>query len=348
MKVKIITTISLVLLILNSSAQQLDNSLIPYRNGNKWGFSTTGKTIVITPRFDEVDWFSEGLAAVKINNKYGYINTQGKLVIPAKFRSAGRFRKGYLPDEKKQGGDSILFAGASIATDGFEICINSKGNRMLKCPAINENTAKENSSPIESVVKQKNYTIPNNDGLFDKIIDDYSIPGNDETYYIAMKGNNYGVFDSKFRAIIPFEYNRIELNRNGEKFLLVNKAGLWGIIGLDGKVTIAPEYTNLQVVKTAEGKEYVIVQKEGKTFVKDIYNNDVIATGYTRIDYDKDGGFIISNDSNAKGFYFTDNSVIQPKYKEIKLLAGGKFLKVKTINGKDGFVSKSGEEYFTE
>src|SRR5580704_212376 len=36
---------------------------------------------VIKPQFDEADSFSEGLAAVRVGAKYGYIDKQGKIVI---------------------------------------------------------------------------------------------------------------------------------------------------------------------------------------------------------------------------------------------------------------------------
>ena len=91
----------LIILSSNSFAQQTDMSLIPYRQGDKWGYATSDRKIVIQPKYDEANWFSEGLASVKIGNKYGYINRDGKLVIPAKFTVAKSFRKGYTPNPKK-------------------------------------------------------------------------------------------------------------------------------------------------------------------------------------------------------------------------------------------------------
>ena len=92
-----------------SFAQQADMSLIPYRQGDKWGYATADKKVVIAPKYNEANWFSEGLASVKVGTKYGYIDKEGKLVIPAKFTVAKSFRKGYVPDAKKAGGDSDGF-----------------------------------------------------------------------------------------------------------------------------------------------------------------------------------------------------------------------------------------------
>ncbi len=328
---------------------QTDMSLIPYRSGDKWGYATADKNVVIGPTYKEANWFSEGYASVMIGSKYGYINKQGRLVIPAKFTVAKPFRKGYAPNNNKAGGDSVLFAGASLEKSGYEICINAKGTRMPKCPAINENSVIENRTPIGTVVREKTYTLPNNNGMFDKIADDYKIAGSDETYYIALKGDKYGVFNSKFETIVPFQYNSIKINRDEPMpFLQVNQGGMFGVVMPDGKVSIAPEYSNLNIVKAGNGKEYVIIQKNGKTYVKDISNQDIISTGYTDIAYDDAGGFVITGDNNNRGFYFMDNSVIQPKYKEIKMLNGGKYLMVKTAAGKTGYISNTGEEYFKD
>ncbi len=339
----------MLLISIDTFAQYPDMSMIPYRTGDKWGYATADKKVVIAPKYNEANRFSEGYASVKIGTRYGYINKQGKLVIPAKFTVAKPFRKGYMPNTAKAGGDSVLFAGASIQADGYEICINIKGIRMPKCPAMNENAAVENRTAIETIVKEKTYSLPNNNGLFDKITDDYKIDGNDETFYIATKGDRYGVFNSKFETIVPFEYNAIKINRNGSTaYLQVNKGGMYGVMMPDGKISIAPEYSNLNIVSGQEGKQYVIIKKDGKTYVKNIANEDIISTGYTDITYDEAGGFIITGDNNNRGFYFMDNSVIQPKYKEVKLMNGGKFLMVKTASGKTGYINAAGDEYFTE
>lgn len=346
---KLLLGLLLITSIQSFAQQNIDLSMIPYRSGDKWGYASPEKNIVITPRYNEAHWFSEGFAAVKVGNKFGYINKQGKLVIPAKFTVAKSFRKGYLPNANNSGGDSVLFAGASLTADGYEICINTRGARMSKCPAINESAVAENNKPVETVTREKTYSLPNSAGLFDKIVDDYKVEGSDETYYIAVKSDRYGVFNSKFETIVPFQYNSIKINRSkSNPYLQVNQGGMYGILMPDGKVAIAPEYTNLNIVNGQGGKEYVIIQKSGKTYVKDITNTDIISTGYSDIMYDNEGGFVITGDNNNRGFYFIDNTVIQPKYKDIKLMNGGKYLMVKTSSGKTGYISSTGTEYFTE
>lgn len=331
-------------------AQNIDYSMIPYRKGNKWGYADVNRNIRITPRYDDAQWFSEGLAAVKVGSKWGYINTDGKMVIPARYTVAKSFRKGYMPDPKKSGGDSILFAGASKTASGYEQCITTRGIVLPKCPAINENSVAENRIPVAAVTRTKTYTLPNNNGLFDKVVDDYKIPGNDETYYIAQKNGLYGVFNSKFETILPFEYSSVQQLKSGNnEYLQVQKNGMYGIFSGNGQQDISPDYSSLNIINAGDNSNYVILKKDGKTYVKDIANNDIISLGYADITYDANGGFVITDNNNNRGFYFPDKRMIAPKYSEVHIVnRGSNYLQVKTSSGKVGYINTAGDEFFVE
>lgn len=350
MKVKKLMMLPIILLSLNSIAQTIDYSLVPYRKGDKWGYADAQRNIVITPKYNDAQWFSEGLAAVKIGSKWGYVNKQGKLVIPAKFTVAKSFRKGYMPRANKSGGDSILFAGASITANGYERCITTKGVILTKCPAINENSVVENSIPVQTKTIEKTYSLANNNGLFDKVVDDYKIAGSDETYYVAQKNGMYGVFNSKFETIIPFEYSSVkQLTSNNNLYLQVQKNGMYGIMNGNGMADINTDYSNITIVKGDNNIDYVILKKDGKTYVKDIMNNDIISLGFSDIVYDNNGGFVVTDNNNMRGFYFSDKRMINPKYSDVRILnRGSNYLQIKTSTGKVGYINAAGDEYFIE
>jgi len=48
--------------------------LIPYRKGDKWGFCTPDKKVVIQPKYDDAWSFSEGFARVELKGKWGFID----------------------------------------------------------------------------------------------------------------------------------------------------------------------------------------------------------------------------------------------------------------------------------
>jgi len=65
--------------------------LIPYRKKDKWGFCTSDKWIVIDCIYDQVKFFSNELAAVKLNEKWGYIDDSGLSILPFDFEEALSF-----------------------------------------------------------------------------------------------------------------------------------------------------------------------------------------------------------------------------------------------------------------
>ncbi len=72
-----------------------DSVFVRLKEGDKYGYNleSTGE-IVIPLKYDNAYDFSEGLAIVKLNGKYGFIDKTGKEVIPLKYDNADSFREG--------------------------------------------------------------------------------------------------------------------------------------------------------------------------------------------------------------------------------------------------------------
>jgi hypothetical protein len=69
--------------------------LAAFKLNDKYGFINTKGIVVIKPIFKEVSYFSEGLCAANYNEKWGYINTLGELAIKPQFDIMGsRFSEG--------------------------------------------------------------------------------------------------------------------------------------------------------------------------------------------------------------------------------------------------------------
>ena len=69
-------------------------SLFPIEQNKKWGYiDREGKT-VIPPRFEAAEEFSEGLVLVQLNGKWGFVDAKGDLVIDARYSSAHEFSEG--------------------------------------------------------------------------------------------------------------------------------------------------------------------------------------------------------------------------------------------------------------
>jgi hypothetical protein len=59
-----------------------------------WGYIDEAGKFVIRPSYSDADKFNDGLASVRMNNKYGYINKQGIFIIKPQFDKAYRFNEG--------------------------------------------------------------------------------------------------------------------------------------------------------------------------------------------------------------------------------------------------------------
>jgi hypothetical protein len=69
--------------------------LHPARAGGRYGYADSTGAMIIPARFDLADTFSEGLALVGQDGRFGYIDSRGDFAIPAAYRHALPFHDGY-------------------------------------------------------------------------------------------------------------------------------------------------------------------------------------------------------------------------------------------------------------
>jgi len=97
-------------------AEDFSERLAPVKVGDKWGYINPAGEFVIKPQFDEANCFSEGIAVIRVYGKllpkeealhnfrgqykardYGFINKDGRIIIPPAFDVAGDFSNGLAP-----------------------------------------------------------------------------------------------------------------------------------------------------------------------------------------------------------------------------------------------------------
>ena len=83
--------------------------------------------MIVTPcDWDDASVFSEGLAYVGKNGKYGYIDTSGKLVIPCEWDDAGIFDEGIAPVEMDGKWGCIDTTGKLVVPCGYDDLLHTK------------------------------------------------------------------------------------------------------------------------------------------------------------------------------------------------------------------------------
>ena len=86
------------------SVQSVDSGAYPHasfheglaavRIGDKYGYIDRSGQVLIAPRFDYAQIFSEGLARIVMNRRSGYIDKTGTIVIAPRFHKAFKFSDG--------------------------------------------------------------------------------------------------------------------------------------------------------------------------------------------------------------------------------------------------------------
>ena len=67
-------------------AWPFSEGLARVKQNGKWGFIDKAGALAIPPSFEEAESFSEGLARVKQNGKWGFIDRAGKVVVAPGYR----------------------------------------------------------------------------------------------------------------------------------------------------------------------------------------------------------------------------------------------------------------------
>lgn len=87
----------ILLMLLMLSGLVLKAQVIPFYSAanDKYGYKDGKGKVVIEPKFELAYFPEEGMAAVRLNGKYGYIDQNGKEVITPKYDNTWKFIGGY-------------------------------------------------------------------------------------------------------------------------------------------------------------------------------------------------------------------------------------------------------------
>jgi hypothetical protein len=187
---------------------------------NKTGKPLNSKT------WEAIGEFSDGLALVKDNSKWGFIDAQGNKVIDTKFDAASGFTKG----------------AAIVKENGKFFLINKKGD------PINSNKYDAAGTPDYGTfpVQKDNLT-----GLIDSkgnVLIDFkqnysSLLYMTEDRVWASKDGKWGLLDNTGKALTEFIYDGANFFKNG--FAVVKMNDKYGVINKAGKFIVPAEYMSL-------------------------------------------------------------------------------------------------------
>ena len=214
----------------------------------KWGFINTIGKLVIPYQFDNAFGFLEGLATVKIEKKWGFINTDGKLVIPCKFDDAWKFSQGIAVVKIKD-------------KQGY---INTNGQVVIDC---NFDFAISFSEGIAVVKIKDKWGYINTTGQV--IIDcnfDFAWTFSEELAVVKIEGK-WGYINTNGQVIIDCNFDFAKSFSEGLAMVKIEEK--WGFINTIGKLVIPCQFDHASGFSedlakvTISGKEHLI-DKTGK------------------------------------------------------------------------------------
>ena len=225
----------------------------------KYGYIDEKKKEVIDLKYLRAKDFKNGIAQVSLDGKYfGFINKQGKTVIPLEFEDFGyEFRDGVI-NAKKQGKWGLL---------------NNKGKILvpfqydyIRFPEDGLSVAriKKGEAKVYGVVDENGKTVVPFE--YDDI-EDYS-----EGLARVRKNGLFGFIDKKGKIVIPITYP-LAKNFSDGLAAVSNKEKKWGFIDKSNAFVIRPAYNQVVPFKGGEaevllGTDAYFIDKTGKKLGK--------------------------------------------------------------------------------
>lgn len=327
-----------------------DGRLIPYRKGDKWGYADSTKKIIIEPKFEDADCFTEDLAGAKLNGKWGYIDKNGNEIIPFKYDSTYWFRDGValvLIAKGSQEYTSCCYG--IIDKTGKEISplkFRSASDFSEGMAKIGSGASLWKSGYIDTTGK---IVIPANYAGAEKFSEGLAAVGYDPDIDKNMaKGyintEKYGFIDKTGKVVIPFKYWRTGDFSDGLAPVAPfdEKLG-WGYIDKSGNKVIQFKYDSAK--EFSDGFAPVRLDKDGKWGFIDKTGKEIIPYKYDNA-WDISEGLALVKLNGKWGFIDKNGKEVIPfKYDDARKFENGLAF-VTSEKGVKFYIDKNGTEYY--
>lgn len=198
-------------------------------NGN-FIFLKSDGTKAFDASFENAREFADGPAAVKIDDKWGYIDDKGKVVIEPKFDATGDFVQGAAFVAKS---DKGMQKWGMIGKDGtILIRLENYGLYSL-------------GGALVLVKRDGKYAMYNRSGkeLLELAYQNIRSSNPDDNIIFAQKGGKFGLFDANGKQIAAPKFDEIgDFMHNKNMWASVRNGDKYGMIDKSGKETIAIEF----------------------------------------------------------------------------------------------------------
>lgn len=206
----------------------MEEGLAWVRDQRGYGFIDETGTEVIPTRFSKAGNFSEGLAMVQEDGRCGYVNRSGELVIPCEYSRCQEF----------SGGRAVVYRGLKRAG-----IVDRAGNQLVE-PSLDRLLKFREGRGLMKDDRARFYYITEQAGLYDGYYEEATAFRNGLA--LVRIDGKWGVINHRGIEVIAPKYDRIEDFENG--YAKVKIAGYTGLCDLNGNLLVQPNYERISFV----------------------------------------------------------------------------------------------------
>lgn len=251
-------------------AGDFSEGLARVKLNGKWGFIDKTGREAVPCQYDDAGSFSEGLAAVLLNGKWGFIDKTGKEVVPFKYNTVWPFSEGL----------------AKVWLNHKYGYIDKTGREVVPCQYDKVWNFSNGMACVGIEVGQVNYTaffppktlykcgLVNEQGQ-EVVPCKYDEIDNFENGFARVKqGEKYGFVDKTGREVVPCKYDRVYGFSEGLAAVVLDKK--WGFVDQTGREVIPPQYSDVKdfqegVAWVAHYPHWGAIDKTGKVIIPFTY-----------------------------------------------------------------------------
>lgn len=287
--------LSTILLLLLASTIMQAQALKEKREGNHIGFINEQGKVIIPIIYDMIlDPYDEAIIVQK-GNKSGLLSRENKVILPLEYDG---FYYGY---------GNIWFS----KNNKYGL-FDKHGRNLIPCE-YDEIRPDKFGTNCYVVARDGRYGLidSHNNVLVDFKYDELDFVGKRHLSVKDPDTSLYGLIDLSEKEIFPKQYLQIKPSLNQDAFIVVEESFAKGIITAQGKIIIPIEKGDIE---TLDDDTYLVEQEWNSSLygVIDTLGNLIVPYEYTKIEELKNGLRRVSKDKTHFGFINTENKVIIP------------------------------------
>ncbi|MBN2897738.1 MAG: WG repeat-containing protein [Clostridia bacterium] len=271
-----------------------------------------GQVALSLPEYDWVAPFSEGLAIVEKNGKYGYINTSGEVVIPIKYDDADNFVDGAAEVYAFSSYYSIDKEGKKIPGSSYDDYYGYDSDSEDE--AAYYTITVDDYGPMGLIERATNKVV------LEPVYDYINYLGHD-LYELSDDNYDYGFYNAKTASLIEPQYEDYNVDFDRNIIVVYNDDYTCGVITTEGKTILDAVYDDI----TVDGRKLMVTEKGATMGLVTLNGKVVLEDQYEGISYYETVGDldIYAMVTGDREYYMTYDTVKDKMNKIVEIDFGG-------------------------